>query len=366
MTDTAHPEDLDVARPLLSTRVVLRSFWVMCVLVLGSVPAWAQPAPARPISVEQARPAVTAAEKTYTALVTQRAQLTARYQQQLIVVDGLKKQKRSWRRDRELNTAQASANDTATRLTALDKQLATAQQALAKARRAVVSAIDAELAAGANDPRADELKRLRVQLAPAAPVPKKIVIPDAEIDPLADPDELERQAAAIAAAEKLLEAQRLGLDKQHTELVRVAELRQAHDRAIEQSTQEDDQPHRGAPRGGNSRTAVEGAPSPSGDDGAGGAGNGSGASPPGETSTGGSDFGSDKSAATSFDGAAVALGEVIDRSTIDGMLRAQRSGDPKQRAAAAAQARDAVAKRLELLKKKRAMIEARAKKLRKP
>jgi hypothetical protein len=55
---------------------------------------------------------------------------------------------------------------------------------------------------------------------------------------------------------------------------------------------------------------------------------------------------------------------VIDRSTIDGMLRAQRSGDPKQRAAAAAQARDAVAKRLELLKKKRAMIEARAKQLR--
>jgi len=46
------------------------------------------------------------------------------------------------------------------------------------------------------------------------------------------------------------------------------------------------------------------------------------------------------------------------------MLRAQRSGDPKQRAEAAARARDAVAKRLELLKKKRAMIEARAKQLR--
>ena len=67
---------------------------------------------------------------------------------------------------------------------------------------------------------------------------------------------------------------------------------------------------------------------------------------------------------TSFESSAVALGEVIDRSTIDGMLRASRSGDPKQRAEAAAPARDAVAKRLELLKKKRAMIEARAKKLR--
>jgi cell division protein FtsB len=55
---------------------------------------------------------------------------------------------------------------------------------------------------------------------------------------------------------------------------------------------------------------------------------------------------------------------VIDRSTIDGLVRASRSGDPKQRAEAAKQARDAVAKRLEQLKKKRAMIEARAKQLR--
>jgi hypothetical protein len=55
---------------------------------------------------------------------------------------------------------------------------------------------------------------------------------------------------------------------------------------------------------------------------------------------------------------------VIDRSPIDGLVRASRSGDPKQRAVAAKLARDAVAKRLDQLKKKRAMIEARAKQLR--
>ena len=58
------------------------------------------------------------------------------------------------------------------------------------------------------------------------------------------------------------------------------------------------------------------------------------------------------------------LGEVIDRSTIDGLTRAQRSGDPAKRAEAARLARDQVARRLDSLKKKRAQIEARAKQLR--
>ena len=57
------------------------------------------------------------------------------------------------------------------------------------------------------------------------------------------------------------------------------------------------------------------------------------------------------------------LGEVIDRSTIEGMMRASRSGDPAQRALAAKQAAGAVAARLEQLKKQRAAIEARAKAL---
>jgi hypothetical protein len=343
----AGPEDLqdvDVARRLLSTRDVLRR--------VASVTASAQPAP----TVDRARATSTAAEQKLTQLVTQRAQLTSRYQQQLLEIDGLKKQKRSWRRDRELNAAQANANETATRLTALDKQLATAQQTLATARKAIVTAIDAELAAGATGARADQLAKLRAQLVPSAPAPKKIVIPDAEIDPLADPEELERQAAAIMAAETQLEAQRKGLAKQHDDLVHVASIRQAHDRAGELAIREDDTPQRGAPRSstrGFGAADTAGAPQ---EDSAGGNGGGGG------SGSGADLLGTDRS---TFETAAVALGEVIDRSTIDGMLRAQRSGDPKQRAEAAAQARDAVAKRLELLKKKRAMIEARAKQLRK-
>lgn len=351
---------------------MLRSVWLVCVLTVASVTAWAQPVPAptpSTVVVDRAHQSARAAEQRLTTLTTQRAELRRRHDEQLTAIDRLKKQKVSWRRDRELNKAQADANDTAKRLTALDHQIKLAQQALGKARSAVVIAIDAELAAGATGPRAAHLAKLRAQLSPARPAPKKIVIPDAEIDPLADPEELERQAAAIAAVEKQLEAQRRGLEQQHADLKLVAELRSAHDRAGELSTRDDDQPHRGARRGGSREAdaVTVGAPedsagSPTSGGAGGGAGGGGGTSAdPG----GGGSFGDTKVVSSFESSAAVALGEVIDRTTIEGLLRASRSGDPKQRAEAARRARDAVAKRLEQLRKQRAMIEARAKQLRK-
>jgi hypothetical protein len=347
---------------------VLR-IWLACVLAVASAPAWAQPAPVQPTAAPSSTSSVDAAQRRVQATTRKLGQLTSelerlrvRQDEQLRAIDRLKKQKASWRRDRELNQAQADANDTAKQLTAIDKQLRSVGQELAAARRTVIVAIDRELATGASGTRSDQLRQLRAQLAPPAIVAKKIVIPDAEIDPLADPEELERQAAAIAAAERQLDAQRRGLDQQHKDLRLVAELRSAHERAGELSTRDDDQPHRGAQRGttrGN-EAATAGAPE---NDSAGGAGNGGDT---GQTGTGGGTFGDTKTnPASSFEStAAVALGEVIDKTTIEGMLRASRTGDPKQRAEAAKQARDAVAKRLEQLRKKRAMIEQRAKQLR--
>jgi DNA repair exonuclease SbcCD ATPase subunit len=326
---------------------------------VASASAWAQPArPTATLTVEDAQTHLRGAEQKLARLTQERAQLRRHYDEQLGAIDRLKKQKASWRRDRELNKAQADANDTAKRLTASDASIRLAQQELARARNAAIAAIDAELAAGGSQLRAVQLGKLRAQLAGPAPAPKKIVIPDAEIDPLADPEELERQAAAIAAAEQQLEAQRKGLDAQQKELARVAELLSAHERAGELSTRDDDQPHRGAQHSSRGNEAAT-AGSPSGDAG-GGAGSGAGGG-----GGGGDTFGGDKlGTQATFESSAIALGEVIDKTTIEGMLRASRSGDPKQRAEAARQARDAVAKRLEQLRKKRAMIEARAKQLR--
>jgi hypothetical protein len=344
-----------------------------------AVPAvgWAQSGPT-PAAVDTGQGTITKAEQKVSTLVVQRGQLTARYQQQLAAIDRMKKQKASWRRDRELNTAQADANDTAKRLTVIDTQLHAAQIVLRDARLAVVRAIDAEVAAGATGARAQQLAALRAKLAPPLPAPKRIVIPDAEIDPLADPQELEQQAAAIAAVEKQLEAQRKGLDSQHKDLALVAELRGAHERAGELATRDDDQPRRGGSRtsGGRNAETLAGAGAPPQTDGTSG-GAGSGADPGAGTGggtgggvgtsedVGGGALTGDKVTGGSFEtNVAVALGEVIDRSTIDGLVRASRSGDPKQRAEAAKQARDAVAKRLEQLRKKRQMIESRAKQLR--
>jgi hypothetical protein len=358
-------DNLPMAQAVQPRGPVLRHLWLSCVLaVVAPAIASAQAAPSA-AQVDRARTSVAAAEQKVSQLGAQRGQLTARYQQQLTTIDRLKKQKASWRRDRELNSAQADANDTAKRLTALDKQLAASRRAVVGAKRAAVTAIDVELAAGATGTRARQLADLRARLAPAAPAPKKIVIPDAEIDPLADPLELEQQAAALAAVEKQLDAQRRGLDAQQQDLTLVAELRSAHERAGELSTRDDDQPQRGAPRSRSETTANDQSAAPGASNGGAGAGSGGGGSS-GDDSGGGELFGGDKlsTSTTTFETSAVALGEVIDRSTIDGLVRASRSGNPKQRAEAARQARDAVAKRLEQLRKKRAMIEARVKQLR--
>jgi hypothetical protein len=190
-----------------------------------------------------------------------------------------------------------------------------------------------------------------VQLGAA---PKKIVLPDAEIDPLADPEELDQQAQIIAETEKQLASQVAGLDSQAAELAHVAELRKHHERSNELMVRDDDQPHRNAQHSSSTTNAFD-TPSPATP----GGGNTGG--------VGGTDFGGDNLHSTSsFESQATfVLGEIIDRSTIESLSNASRSGDPTKRADAARLARDAVAARLELLKKKRAQIELRAKQLRK-
>ena len=122
-----------------------------------------------PANVDKARSVATSAAQKLATLVTQRAPLVARYQQQLAAIDSLKKQKASWRRDRELNTAQANANDTATRLTALDKQIGNgaARGRDARARRSSSRSMPSSQA-GARGARATQLAQIRAQLAPAA------------------------------------------------------------------------------------------------------------------------------------------------------------------------------------------------------
>jgi hypothetical protein len=331
------------------TRAVVRVF--VCVfLAVASAPAWAQSAQ----QTGQAQTTVSTDEQKVAQLGAARTKTAQRYQDQLAGVDRLKKQKTSWRRDRELRDSLAESADTANQLATLNTQLAAAVRALVQARQDLVTAIDREKPT-ATGPRGAQLDQLRGQVvATLGPAPKKIVLPDAEVDPLADPEELDQQAQVIAETEKQLANQVAGLTSQAADLAQVAELRKTHDRAKEMMLSEDDQPHRNVQH--SSGKEGDTLSPTNGGAGAGGTDTGTQGTPtPGFNNNSGSTFETE---------ATFVLGEVIDRSTIDGLTRAQRTGDPAKRAEAARLARDQVAQRLESLKKKRGQIEARAKQLR--
>ena len=350
---------------------VVRTLCLVWVLAMAPAVALAQPAPeptpavattvatpAQSAQTDAARAQVVAAQRSAQTQTAQRAALAKHYQDQLAAIDSLKHERASWRRDRELRQSLADSADTANQLAKLDQQLAAATQQLAAARRAFATAIDVELAAGAPPDRAGQLARERAALQLGGK-PKKIVLPDTTIDQLADPEELEQQAQVITDTEKQLAAQVAALDQQAGELTRVAELRKSADRAKDMMIREDDQPHRDMAHS-TSHTTTDSPSSTVGFGGPqGGTGNGQGGA--GSTPTTGND--NDPHAAFEAE-ASFVLGEVIDPSTLDTLARASRSGDPARRAAAARATRDAVAARLDQLRKQRAKIELRERQLR--
>lgn len=359
--EAAYPSDLadlDVAQGVLHPVAMYRWLLVL-VLAVGSTAGIARAqAPAAMQVTARAQADTAALERKVNQLAQQRGALAKTYAEQLEAIDRLKKQRASWRRDRELRDNLAAANDTAVKLGAATAELGKASSALAAARRSLLAAIDVELAAKPVPARVAELERVKNQLSPQVPQQKvhRIVLPDLEVDPTADPEELEAQAAALRDSEAELNRQVVGLEKQARDLDEIAKLRKAHDRASDLAKRDDDQPQRTAQSGGSRGGVLGGgaddksSPAPEAG-GVGGAGGGA--------SNGGSQGPSGLSGGSGFESeATVVLSGVVDATTIDTLTRAQRSGDPAQRAAAAKKARDAVAGRLEQLKKKRAEIEA--------
>lgn len=296
--------------------------------------------------------------------------LDARYQSELRTIDRLKKQRGSWRRDRELRESLASSLETAKKLEAITAQVARASASQVQARRRVATAVESELAGAREPARLAVLQRERARLAPPAARSKKIVLPELEIDPLADPEELEQQALAIRQSENALARQVALLEDRSRRFDEVAELRRQHERAESLAERDDARARRGAgvPL---TRANDEAGPADSSTDGAGsGSGSGGGAIPPptsvpGETSSGRTDtFAGNANEVALLAESSAVLGEVIDASALEALRKAQASSDPKVRAAAAKQARAAAAAKLEHLRKQRALIEARARSLR--
>ncbi|HEY4057737.1 MAG TPA: hypothetical protein VGM39_14080 [Kofleriaceae bacterium] len=329
-------------------------WWLVLVLAVAPASAWAQPSatPTVAVATPTAQAALTKAERAVADKTAARNTLAKQYEDQLKAVDRLKQQRASWRRDRELKEALATAQATATKLGSAATELGTTTAHLAVAKRALLDAIDRELAANPAPARAAELARQKAQLSPA-PAKRnltKIVIPDLEIDPLADPEELDAQAAELARAEKELASQQAGFDQQAKELDDIAKLRKQHDRAGVLAQRDDDQPQRTAREPSVGRQTAD---SPANID-------SGGASPPEGDHAGGIGGSEGGAQIPSFSDASVVLSNVVDATTIDTLSKAAHSNDPAVRAQAAKRARDAVQLRLEQLRKKRLEIEAAA------
>jgi hypothetical protein len=115
-------------------------------------------------------------------------------------------------------------------------------------------------------------------------------------------------------------------------------LRKQHERAGDLFNRDDDEPHRSTAKAGDSPPDEGNGRQPNN-------------TPPG----GGPNF-------ENF--VPIVLADVIDATTINSLAAAQRSGDPVQRAEAAHRTHDAIARRLDQVRKRRVEIEQRAKQLR--
>jgi len=299
-------------------------------------------APGASVATSKAESATRLAERQVAQLTDHRAVIAKRYQDELTAIDRLKNQRASWRRDRELRDSLSDSLETANQLSAATRELEKARLHLVSARQAYLAAINAELGAGPAPTRAQQLTQARSQLVPQAKdAPRRIVIPDFDVDPLADPEELDQRAAELRASEDELARQLAALDAQAQELDHRAQLRKQHDRAGDLFNRDDDEPHRSTAKAGE----VVGNPTVTG----------TGSTPSSPPPVGGPNF-------DNF--VPIVLADVIDATTINSFAAAERSGDPAQRAEAAHRTHDAVAKRLDQIKRRRLEIEDRARMLR--
>jgi hypothetical protein len=327
----------------------------------GARPRVAQVAPAAAAS-DRLRAGVDRLVRERAQVAAERATLAAGYERQLRTIDGLKRQRASWRRDRQLRAEMSSSLDTARRLQTVTARLRDLDARLTRDRRQLLAAIDVELAAPQPAARRQQLTQLRAAVRTAlGPAPRKIVVPDDELDPLADPEELEQQAAALRDSERELAREVDNLARQAARFRRMSELRQQNERAGSLALRDDEGPRR---RQVGDRQGAVGRSEDGGDDGP--PAEPPSVPPPGDPGggTGGSSETPPIVPGDSFDEPALVLSEIVDAPTLDVLRRAERSADPAAKAAAAELAGRRVADRLRLLRERRAAIERRARELR--
>lgn len=309
----------------------------------------AAPAAGLARATDRAVARVTDLERERAAALADKARLELAYERQLQEIDRLKQGRASWRRDRLLRDQLSASHQTASALAAVDRRIRELDTTLRAERQRLVEAIDRELAAGPGSERRQALARRRrgAERHLRRDV-KKIVLPDERIDPLADPEELEHQAALLRESEAELAAELERMGRQTERYRYMATLSAKRERAVELGRLDDDRPRRTTGRAGAGPASdAVGAPAP-------GAPEGDPEPPsegrgPGDDLTGGLD---------------VVLADVVDTPTLDALRAADRSSNPAVKARAVERASKQVRARLERLRAQRARIQDRARALR--
>lgn len=281
--------------------------------------------------------------------------LEAAYAKQTADVVRLKKQRSSWRRDRELETALASSLEGAKALEAAQRAHTSQKRLVDTERAALLAAIKRELPLAGDDARR-RLLAWQMAVAPSAPQ-RRIVLPDLSLDPYADPEDLLQQAAEIRQTEIELAREIALLESQAKRWAALAELRETEQRSSSvASLQGPDSRRLGGgssfqrPSNSQEDPAEPAPPPPS---------NGPGgpepsAVPPPASGGPQADSFADVASITAV------LGSVLSSDLRKELEASELSRDPRARAKALLGAQRAAAAKLELFRKHRLLIEQRA------
>ena len=317
-------------------------------------------------STDRAVSAVFASERTRRRLLSEKTRLRGIYNQQLAEVDRLKRGRASWRRERQLKTQKAKSQTTAVQLAHTDVQLRKVDRQLRTLRTRMIKAIDKELAMTPSAQRTARLRKWRSgargQIRKRV---KKIVLPDARLDELADPEELLEQIALIEQVEAELAREERTLARRANRYASMDALRRKRMRARDMAALDDDFVRRSTGRSVDS---------------AGKDGRNSGASQGGGLSDGlgaeadvddvpsppeSSDFGAESEPDPGgLQTSSLVLADVVDASTVDALKRADQSSNPATKLRVANQARKQLLERMKNLRLGRERIERHLRQLR--
>jgi hypothetical protein len=269
------------------------------------------------------------------ALESEQQALERELSRRSAAVAELKKQRPSWNRDQKLADRLREAKDLASRLEQKAGELHALDAQLGREKKAL-SAVALRELGGRPPPGPARKAQLEAWRKAGLVTPsRKVEIVDVEIDPLDDPEDLDDKAATLGDSESRLRAEEAVMARRALSLRRQARLAAARERAGQDPF--DDSPRRPA-SGANPSTA---------------AGSEGGLSAP---AISGEDQPDPRAGAD--ENPALVYADVVDPQTVTELDRAERSGDPEQRAAAAERAvRDLHGRADRLQEKRRAMLQ---------